>query len=168
MMDLVIAQLVDVLATQYPISALLVPAGVATPLAFMDTTDLIDERDPAALCRIDAQDGFTMQWPMESPEQNTLTVGYTITLRRADLPALATLPVQGMRRAALRCAEALCHALIVGMDGRVHLEANGVVVRTPSDLTINEPDTDVDAAVTSVTVTAVHPIEPRWILARSP
>jgi hypothetical protein len=165
MIDRVTAIVTALLVAHLPLAC--AEAG-AVPLVVLDTDETIDERDPAAVVRVDAADGITLRYPLEETDQASCTVLCTVTLRRAAIPSLVDATPQVMRRAAYRCGEAMARALVVGFEANAGgIEAHGVFVRTPTELTINEPDTDIEASVTSLTLSAVCAVDARWILARS-
>lgn len=165
----VVDLIASALATTLPAALLASPGGAAVPLIIEPTDDIADDRDPSALLRIEAQDAISLTYPLEADDPATLTVAFTVTLRRADIPSLVTATRQHMRRAVDKCERAVARALLQAFDV-VHfgqIEGSGLVVRCPREITIAEPDTETEETITSGTVTAVFVIEDRHVLTRN-
>lgn len=169
MIDIAVGIIADALRGALDEACASMPNGPAVPMQVLETDDLVSERSAPTLCRVDAQDSVTLTYPMETDDPVTLTVGFTVTLRRADVPSLTTATTQQMRRAVLKCERAIARALVQAFDVQRFglIESEGVSVYTPREITIAEPDTEVDDSTTQGTVTAVFVTEDRFVLARS-
>lgn len=165
MIHIALGIITDVLRPILTDACLSLPGTPAIPMRIVTTDEVTDGRDAAALLRIACNDGMTLHYPHESDAENTQTVLFTVSYRRADLPALVSATAQEMQAAVFTGARAVMRAILRGFEsvgGQVIRD--GIVVRTPHELTMNDADVDVEATTASCTVSAVFPISDYSVL----
>ena len=158
-----------------------ITANIATSLAAMPgsvfsgapsvvvTRNVLDESQVIATpigVRVEQQDAVTFDWPMEAAESAAypLALGVTCWLSRTLIPTLASATDDTMIAAVRGLARAVDHAIRTQFAPMGALLVDGVQVRCPSQVTLNEPEQGEDGNLTVMTLSLTVPVFDSWAL----